>query len=302
MHHHLMRRVWLTGWIVVLFLAAGCFQPAGGGLEATSVAQALPTFTPYPTDTPSPIPIPTDTPTDDIPPTDVPTIEIIEPSTQVALLPDNQDLDPIWQTATAVFLISQGQQPLDVVPLDVPTLDPLLQQATDMVRQATETAAMPMTLTAIAIQGGPTETPIFINPTFTPQPSGPIPSGNDCIYEVQPTDVNLYRISLLFGIPYLSIATATHMVNPNLIHVGDKLVIPGCGTTGYQPPPTSIPTYYPGYTPNPGGGSGQTYTVVWGDTLFALSIRWGTTINAIASLNGIQNVNLIYVDQVLTIP
>jgi len=295
-----MRRFWLTGWIVVLFLAAGCFQPAGGGLEATSVAQALPTFTPYPTDTPSPIPIPTDIPTDIPPPTDAPTLEIIEPSTQVALLPDNQDLDPIWQTATAVFLISQGQQPVDIVPLDVPTLDPLLQQATDMVRQATETAAMPMTLTALAIQGGPTATPIFIQPTVGP--SVPVPAGNDCIYEVQPTDVNLYRISLLFGIPYLSIATATHMVNPNLIHVGDKLIIPGCGTTGYQPPPTSIPTGNPGYTPNPGGGSGQTYTVVWGDTLFALSIQWGTTVNAIASLNGIQNVNLIYVDQVLTIP
>ncbi|MEO8394917.1 MAG: LysM peptidoglycan-binding domain-containing protein [Chloroflexota bacterium] len=301
MHHHLMRRLWLTGWIIVLFLAAGCFQPAGGGLEATSVAQALPTFTPYPTDTPSPIPLPTDVPTDILIPTDTATFEIIEPSTQVALLPDNQDLDPIWQTATAVYLLSQGQQPINIQPLDVPTLDPLLQQATDMVRQATETAAMPMTLTAIAIQGGPTAPPIFIQPTVGP--SVPIVIGNDCIYEVQPTDVNLYRISLLFGIPYLSIAASTHMVNPNLIHVGDKLIIPGCGTTGYQPPPTTIPTNDPGYfTPNPGGGSGQTYIVVQGDTLFALSLSWGTTVNAIAALNQIPNINLIYIGQTLYIP
>ena len=302
MHDHLLRRVWLTGWIVVLFLAAGCFQPAGGGLEATSVAQALPTFTPFPTDTASPLPPPSETPTDLIAPTNAPTIEIIEPSTQVALLPDNQELDPIWQTATAVYLISQGQQPSDAViePLDVATIDPLLQQATDMVRQATETAGVPLTQTAIAISG-PTPTPILIQPTSAPG-NVVVPSGNDCVYEVQPTDVNLYRISLLFGIPYLSIAAATHMVNPNLIHVGDKLIIPGCGTTGYQPPPTSIPTNYPGYTPNPGGGSGQSYVVQQGDTLFALSLSWGTTVNAIAALNQIPNVNLIYIGQTLYIP
>jgi LysM repeat protein len=310
MHDHLMRRLWLTGWIGVLFLAAGCFQPAGGGLEATSVAQALPTFTPYPTDTPSPIPLPSETPTDVIPPTDVlvptetATFQIIEPSTQVALLPNNQELDPIWQTATAVYLLSQGQSPDNSVvePLNAPTLDPLLQQATDMVRQATETAAQPMTQTAIAILGGPTATPIFIQPTFTPQQGVQVPSGNDCVYEVQPTDKNLFRISLLFGIPYLSIATATHMVNPNLIHVGDKLIIPGCGTTGYQPPPTTIPSNDPGYTPNPGGGSGQSYVVQQGDTLFALSLSWGTTVSAIASLNQIQNINLIYIGQTLYIP
>ena len=64
-------------------------------------------------------------------------------------------------------------------------------------------------------------------------------SGQDCIYEVQPTDRNLFRISLLFGVPYMQIAQASNLVNPNIIHVGDKLVIPGCGTTGYVPPPTS---------------------------------------------------------------
>ena len=92
------------------------------------------------------------------------------------------------------------------------------------------------------------------------------------------------------------------MVNPNLIHVGDKLIIPGCGTTGYQPPPTSIPTNNPGYTPNPGGGSGQSYVVQQGDTLFALSLSWGTTVNAIAALNQIANINLIYIGQTLYVP
>lgn len=299
MHDHLKRRFWLAGWIIILpLLAAGCFQPAGGGLEATSVLEAQPTFTALPSDTP--LPPPTETPTDFILPTEAPTLEVFDVGTQVALLPDtgvDAQLDPIWQTATAVYLQSLGAQPLDVQPLDVATLDPLLQQATDMVRQATETAAYPATLTAQAIFGFPTATSILIQPTI----SGPIPQGTDCVYEVQVGDPNLYRIGIKFGVSYTDIAARTNMVNPNLIHVGDRLIIPGCGTTGYVPPPTSTPgAGVPGATPVPGGGG--TYVVLAGDTLFALSLRWGTTVSAIAALNGIQNVNLIYVDQVLTIP
>lgn len=310
MHDHVMRRVWLAGWMIVTLLAAGCFQPAGAGLEATSANEALPTYTLVPTNTETPLPLPTDTPSE--PPTEFvlelpsPTFEIQEIGTQVADA-GNQELDPIWQTATAVYLLDQGQQPIEVQPIpqevipEVQQIDPLLQTATQMVFEATATAAYPMTQTAEAIFGPPTPTfPPFI-PTAT---SGVIPpiSGTDCIYEVQPTDVNLYRISLLFGVSYTSIAQASNLVNPNIIHVGDKLVIPGCGTTGYEPPPTSYPsTPYPGYTPPP-NGSGQIYVVQQNDTLFALSLQWNTTVNVIASLNGIQNINLIYIGQELTIP
>ncbi|MCC6802508.1 MAG: LysM peptidoglycan-binding domain-containing protein [Anaerolineae bacterium] len=288
MQHHLTRRFWLAGWIVlVLISAAGCFQPAGGGLEATLESQALPTFTPFPTETS--LPPPTETPTEFILPTEAPTIEVFDVGTQVAMLQD-EPLEPIFQTATAMYLQGVGQ------PLDVPTLDPMLQQATNMVREATETAAFPATQTAAALFGFPTAT-FLIQPT-----SGPILQGQDCVYEVQPGDPNLYRIGLKFGVPYQDIAARTNMVNPNIIHVGDRLVIPGCGTTGYVPPPTSTPgAGVPGATPPPGGGSG-TYVVQQGDTLFALSLRWGTTVSAIAAINGIQNVNLIYIDQVLTIP
>lgn len=46
----------------------------------------------------------------------------------------------------------------------------------------------------------------------------------------------------------------------------------------------------------------QTHTVVRGDTLWALSISHGTTVQALAAANGIPNPNLIYVGQVLVIP
>lgn len=289
MHDHRLRWLWHTVGVAVLLLAAGCFQPAGGGLEATSILEAQPTFTPFPSDTA--LPLPTEAPTLLFPE------QLLDVSTPVAMLPENQDLDPFWQTATAQYLLGLGQ-PLDVVPLDVATIDPLLASATVMVREATETAAFPLTQTAQAIYGYPTPTfPIF-QPTWTL--AGPIVSGADCIYEVQATDRNLFRISLLFGIPYMDIAQRSNLVNPNLIHVGDKLVIPGCGVSGYQPPPTSIPTFLPGTTPVP--GSGGTYVVQQGDTLFALSLAWGTTINQIAALNQIANVNLIYVGQTLYKP
>lgn len=44
-----------------------------------------------------------------------------------------------------------------------------------------------------------------------------------------------------------------------------------------------------------------THKVVWGDTLSALAVRYNTTVSAIAKLNNIQNVNRIYVGQVLYI-
>jgi LysM repeat protein len=49
------------------------------------------------------------------------------------------------------------------------------------------------------------------------------------------------------------------------------------------------------------GGSCQ-HTVVTGDNLFRIALRYGSTVEAIAAANGITNVSLIRVGQVLTIP
>jgi murein DD-endopeptidase MepM/ murein hydrolase activator NlpD len=45
----------------------------------------------------------------------------------------------------------------------------------------------------------------------------------------------------------------------------------------------------------------KTYTVVRGDTLSHIALRYGTTVSYLAKLNNIKNVNLIYVGQVLKI-
>lgn len=46
----------------------------------------------------------------------------------------------------------------------------------------------------------------------------------------------------------------------------------------------------------------MTYTVKKGDSLSKIAKAHGTTVNAIAKLNGITNVNRINVGQVLTLP
>jgi LysM repeat protein len=89
-----------------------------------------------------------------------------------------------------------------------------------------------------------------------------------------------------------------------------------------EPPPTSIPltpglttvsvaeltpTFGPATTPalttpTPLPPSGHfEYTVQWGDTLFSLAVRYNTTVEAIAALNGIQDPASIQVGQVLRI-
>lgn len=40
-------------------------------------------------------------------------------------------------------------------------------------------------------------------------------------------------------------------------------------------------------------GSKKYYTIKSGDTLFGIAAKYGTTVNAIAQLNGIENPNLI---------
>ena len=109
-------------------------------------------------------------------------------------------------------------------------------------------------------------------------------------YVVRPGDT-LFRIALQHNTTVQAIAEANRIVNPNLIYVGQVLTIPGGGTGAPPAPPA----------PPPPTGT-TTYTVQPGDTLYRIALRFGTTAQAIAQLNNITNINLIYVGQVLRIP
>jgi LysM repeat protein len=114
------------------------------------------------------------------------------------------------------------------------------------------------------------------------------------VHVVAPGD-NLFRISLRYGVSMQAIASANGITNFNLIFVGQRLTIPAGGTT---PPPTAVPG---GPTPVPPPAE-SSYTVVRGDTLGAIARRFNTTVQALSSLNGIANPNLIFPGQVLRIP
>ena len=95
---------------------------------------------------------------------------------------------------------------------------------------------------------------------------------------------NLYQIARYYGTTVAAIVQANHLWNPNLIYVGQRLVIPG---TCPPPPP-------PGCT--------KIHIVRRGEYLKMIAARYHTSITAIVQLNHIRNPNLIYPGQRLKIP
>ncbi len=92
----------------------------------------------------------------------------------------------------------------------------------------------------------------------------------------------LSSIAARYGTTPQAIIQANGLSNPNLIYVGQRLIIPTGG----------------------GGGTvaaGGTYTVRRGDTLSSIAARHGTTVGAIMRANGLANANYIYAGQRLVI-
>jgi LysM repeat protein len=134
----------------------------------------------------------------------------------------------------------------------------------------------------------PTNTPVGMAPTPVPAPTT-APVGNTVTYTVQRGDT-LNRIATTYGTTAAAIAQRNGILNPNLILVGQQLVIPVVG----QPQPAPTPTPQP--QPQPGA---TTHVVQPGENLYRISLRYGIPVNTLARINGIFNVNRIYVGQVI---
>ena len=125
--------------------------------------------------------------------------------------------------------------------------------------------------------GGTTPPPATSMPATVPPPATSVPStpppGGQTTYVVQPGDT-LNSIARRFGTTTSAIAQANGIVNPNLIFVGQVLVIP---TGGSVPQPTAIrgqPTVPP---PNPGTGfelGGQTFNFAHPNEMRQSGMRW----------------------------
>jgi LysM repeat protein len=141
----------------------------------------------------------------------------------------------------------------------------------------------------------PTSTNVVIVVTAT-QAAAPIPTPNDT-YIVQPGDT-LNQIAARFNTTVGALVQLNGIANPNRIFFGQVLRIPVAGGSTIvptAPQPNIIPTP----TPLP---PQQTYTVIPGDTLFSLALRFGVNIVDLAEENNITNYNRIFIGQILRLP
>jgi LysM repeat protein len=302
-------RHWQTavGILTILLLATGCFTNVGDQANEPQISLQI-TATETPTEEPSPTLEPTQEPevTEEAEAQDsgnAVDLPIAENPTETA-------------TATATQGITEVAQLGDGSGQATPEIDTFSLTATSIIATATAGALMPTwiaeTQTAQAIQVNPPATATTDPNTFpfqTATPSAPVLGGADCVHEVRAGD-NLFRMSMNYGIPVMDIANRNGIANPDLISVGQMLVINGCGTTGVFPPATSIPNQNLG-TGGPildnsvqagSGGCASQYTVNQYDTLFQISMQYGVAVQSIANANGIANVNIIDMGSVLCIP
>jgi polysaccharide biosynthesis protein PslG len=141
--------------------------------------------------------------------------------------------------------------------------------------------------TTITPTSSPTSSMMMAQSTLAPTPIPPTATPALESYTVQPGDT-LFRIAVRFRTTVRALAAENGITNPSIIFVGQRLRIPGSAVT---PTPTSTPSQ-----------STTTYTVVRGDTLFRVAIRFNTTVSRLISLNNLANPNIIYVGQRLTVP
>lgn len=130
----------------------------------------------------------------------------------------------------------------------------------------------------------------------------------------------LRGIAFSYGLTLEALMTANGITDPNLIREGQVLRISGAPGNSSSPAApsstqapaapasgaTAVPTTRPS-TPTPAPTATpitglREHTVASGETLFSIAARYGTTAAAIANTNGITDLSLVRIGQVLRIP
>jgi LysM repeat protein len=125
---------------------------------------------------------------------------------------------------------------------------------------------------------------IYVGQRLTIPGSGAVPGQSDSYHVVSQGDT-LSAIARRFGTTTQALVQANALASADMIYVGQRLVIPGGGST----------------TPAPTGTTGY-YTVQPGDNVSKIAVRHGVTAWAIVQANHLANANFIYVGQRLVIP
>ncbi len=110
----------------------------------------------------------------------------------------------------------------------------------------------------------------------SPAPS-PSPADEYITYVIQPGDT-LSGIAVRYGTTVSELTRINGISNPDRIYAGNTLKVPESGSPS------------------------KTYTIKSGDTLSEIAQRFGTTVSALAKLNGISNPDRIYAGTTLRLP
>lgn len=124
----------------------------------------------------------------------------------------------------------------------------------------------------------------------TPAPGQTPAPGSTTTYTVASGDT-LFAIARRFGTTITALVSLNNLTNPDRLDVGQVLKIPTQG------PVTPAPTQAATATPS----ARVTYVVQAGDTLSRIALRFNTSAQEIALLNGLTNPDLIFVGQLLVI-
>ncbi len=251
-----MRNAGTTVGLVLLLLLAGCYQNAGQtGQQESQLPSSVATFTPQAAG----LPVTALAAADTDPSPAAPSAADDEAAQQV--------IDPLNLTATAIVArATMTQAALDGLPVAA-TLAPVV------------TPAVP----------GASATPAAV------RTEAPSDSAGDCIHVVQAADRGLSNIAALYGVSLADIQQANNLANVELIHVGNELVIPGCGTTGFRQ------SAAPGESCRPESWS-QVHTVRAGENLYRIALSYNVDMDQLALLNCIPDPTLIRVGQLIYIP
>jgi len=94
----------------------------------------------------------------------------------------------------------------------------------------------------------------------------------------------LYSVARRYGTTVNAIVRTNGLRNPNWIYVGQKLIMPATTTASSS------------------SSSASVHVVQRGENLYRIALRYGTTVQALASANNLSSTSLIYAGQRLVIP
>jgi LysM repeat protein len=149
----------------------------------------------------------------------------------------------------------------------------------------------------------PVATPMPVQSTLEPAPTAePV---QDQIHTVAQGDT-LFKIASQYGVTIDLIVAANNITDVNQLEVGQQILIPAPGSvvptspaeviTGETPaPPADTPTESP-------PAADGTHVVQAGENLYRIGLKYGCSVEQMAAANGIANVSLIDVGQVLQVP